>query len=184
MELNAYIIQVGAYLIVNRRIFMLKYKNQSMSLRANCEKFEHWGTTLIKTNKQTIYLTGIFSTLLGLQEFQGFQTDFQKKIFCSKPVPPPIWSLFSYASQLNVNDKHKGQYYSCRRYLLVTCSFLMNLLQLKFTLYLPGNFFKEKIKMACHLQEISGTVEVPHIFFVPGFTSPLVFLNRKKDLKS
>lgn len=24
-----------------------------MSLRANCEKFDHWGTTLIKTNKQT-----------------------------------------------------------------------------------------------------------------------------------
>lgn len=66
MELNAYIIQVGAYLIVNRRIFMLKYKNESMSLRANCEKFEHWGTTLKQTNKQTIYLTGIFSTLLGL----------------------------------------------------------------------------------------------------------------------
>lgn len=42
--------------------------------------------------------------------------------------PAAARSLFFYASQLSVNDKHKGQYYSFWRYLLVTCSFLMNLL--------------------------------------------------------
>lgn len=78
MELNAYIIQVGAYLIVNRRIFMLKYEISPCHL-GQIVKFEHWECYL-KTNKQTNNISyWYFLYIAWALGVQGFSSEFSER---------------------------------------------------------------------------------------------------------